>query len=288
MPAIPSLAQAADFLRRPLLCAWLGLMLLPQTLLAAVTIDISTVAVNPVAGGGAFSINILVTNPDGVGVNNVVMTYSMPSGMIFQNNTIVGTAAGSFSCLVPAVGENGSLVCRAPNMPAGTNATMQAVMQIPADVAGGVRTNIARVIGSGLEATDSVQFTVVNDAQLTLSMSASPTGRPGATVAYRFAVQNSGSSSAINVFVGSVLPAGTRFQSFYGSGDFAGSCSLSASNSTLSCNPARVRSGLHFVTLVVSTEPNLQAGTLNASSTLNASVGAIAGSPATASTNITP
>ena len=94
----------------------------------------------PVAGGGAFGYTVTLANPDAGTATNVVMTLPLPPGIWFANLGVGGAQAGAFSCVGPGVGENGSVVCRSASFVAGGAVTVDVVVTVDADLAGGIRT----------------------------------------------------------------------------------------------------------------------------------------------------
>lgn len=270
-----------------LLLALAGLIA-PPTAHAVVTAGIATSTSTPDVGGAAFSWTITLTN-GASGVSNVVMTFPLPPGAkIASQPTIGGTAAGSFSCLGPAIGTQGTVVCEAPTMVASAVATIVVVAQYEADMAPGVRTAQARVVASGAESLASVQQTLQAAPVLTLSLAATPSVNAGGIVNLRAGVVNNANASAINAILRIALPTGLSFLGVYGSSDFHGTCSLVVSTNTVECTPRFVGSGFGFVTVVTRSSYDLPAGNLPSTATLSVTAPTTTvGSPVTVNTAIT-
>lgn len=212
---------------------------------AAVSLSMSTSNLNPVAGSAAFSYVITVSN-DAVGVNNLLLTDELPPGARFLNLAVSGASAGTLHCEGPATGSAGTVLCEAASFPGNATATITIVANFRADMAGGVRTNQARIAGGSL-ATAQVQQTVVNNANaLVTSTESSAGGR----VYRRVNVAVTGESAALLVTYNGPLPAGTVIESLSGSGPMRHACHISPADLMLSCTARNVPAGVHSATLV--------------------------------------
>ncbi len=254
---------------------------------AAVTAGIVTGNATPVVGNGAFTWTITLTNAASV-ATDVRMTFPMPTGALYVNHSLAGTAAGSYACIAPEANTAGTFTCEAASVPASGIATITVVAQYRGDMSGGVRTATVRVVSGGTESVASVQHTAQNTAALLLSLSATPAVTAGGLVSLRARIQSNGSSSGINGTLTITLPAGLAFVGVYGSRDLDGTCSYDPVAHAVQCLAAYLTSGsaLHDATVVTRSSYDLAPGPLTTTATLVAGVGSVAGSPATASTTV--
>lgn len=230
-------------LRRLPTLAWLSLLSCGAAD-AAVSLAMSTSNLNPVAGGAAFNYVIGVSN-DAAGVNNLLLTDELPVGARFLNVTVSGASAGTMHCEGPATGSAGTVLCEASSFPGNAAVTITIVANFQSDMAGGVRTNQARIAGGSL-ATAQVQQTVVNNANAVISSSESV---QDGYVARRVVFTVNGESAATLVTYNGALPAGAVIESLTASGPLRHACHISPADRTLSCTARNVTAGVHSVTL---------------------------------------
>ena len=220
----------------------------PGSAAAVVGVAVGASTLTPVAGGAAFNYTVTITNLDAVAAaTNVVMTDALPPGARYLSASLSGANAAAFWCRGPANGENGVVECRAATLPASGVAIVTIVAQYEPDLAGGVRTNTARVVAGGTASTAAVMQTVSNNANLTQSTASGVSGRFGITL---LTLSNSGSSSGVNAMPGVALPAATSFVSAHGTHDLADRCSFDPVTATVACLVPFVRTGAHGLTLV--------------------------------------
>lgn len=231
---------------RTALCALL-LIVGADSARAAGSIAIISSNATPVAGGAAFSYTLTISS-DAAGASNVRMICPLPPGANFQSLTISGPAAGTLECNYPAVGSNGSVDCESAQMPASSSATIAVIATFSADLAGGVRTTTARVTSDGAAAgTAQVQQTISNNSALSQS---SVDGASGSLRLRRLTINNIGSSSAVQPFIFTTLPARAYLAWAEPTGSLVGSCSYDATSGELGCGPSFIRPGLHQLTIV--------------------------------------
>ena len=255
---------------------------------ADVGVAIVTSNATPVAGGAAFAYTITLTNLDAVNpAVDVVMTDPLPPSVIFQNLSLAGGAAGSWSCTGPAVATNGIIECTAASVPASGVMTLTIVAQVPGNVASGVRTNTARAVAGGVANSASVQINIQVNAPLSVTKAGPADVVAGDFVTYLITLNNGGSSTALNVTISDTLPAFTSFVSLVGTGPFLDGCSVTPGN-VVTCAAVDVPSGLHYLTLRVKTSPGLPAGNLSNTATItSAGTGSIAVGTSTTIANVT-
>jgi uncharacterized repeat protein (TIGR01451 family) len=273
--------------RRPLALALAGLLVAPMAN-ASMTVDIQTSNPAPVVGGTAFGYTVVMTNPDGVAATNVVMTDPMPPGINVVNMSIAGPQAGSFSCTAPPLGTNGTVACRATSLAAGGTATVSITAQTDADMAGGNRTNTARIVAGGSEALDSVMINLQNNANLSLSLYAPDTARAGDPVTLLASVNNSGHSSAINALLNVPIPAGTTFVGLDGTSAFSDTCSYDPQATKVVCDANHLPTGFNLVNVQLQVNTDTPPGAVPFSATLGAGVGSVTNSPTGDTTTIVP
>lgn len=222
---------------------------------AAASVSIATSNANPVAGGAAFSYTITISS-DALGAVNVRMTDPLPPGALFQSLAISGPSAGAFHCLQPPVGKNGLIACDAALMGASTSATVTIIATFAPDLAGGVRSNTARVISDvGLPAvTAQVQQTVANTSTLSTS---SEDGVSGSMLVRRLTVTIGGTGSRLLPDITSTLPATAYVAWLEPTGDLVDSCSFDALTGNVQCLPRALGSGTHRLTIVYGLPPRL-------------------------------
>jgi hypothetical protein len=222
---------------------------------AAASVSIGTSNANPVAGGAAFSYTITISS-DALGAVNVRMTDPLPSGALFQNLSISGPSAGAFHCLQPPVGTNGLIACDASLMLASTSATVTIVASFAADLADGVRTNIARVVSDvgAAAVTAQVQQTVQNTSTLATT---SDDGASGSMWVRRLTVTIGGSGSRLLPIITSTLPASAYVAWLEPTGGLVDSCSFDAITGNVQCLPRALGSGAHRLTIVYGLPPRL-------------------------------
>lgn len=248
---------------------------------------------NPVAGGGAFSYTLTVSNNGPSNAKNAVVSDPLPQGIILANNNITILPANSgFSCATPGLGENGTIICSNADMPPGT-VIFTIIAQAFAGQAGGVRTNTATVssstqdTNSGNNSSSAMQNIQVN-APLSISKTGPATVCAGDTFTYEITVNNGGQSTAINATISDPLPANTTFVSQSGTGAFANACTHNgAVPGTVTCPTIDIPSGMHRLNITVRLAGSAPTGTLpNTASITNAGTGSIAVGTSTANTQV--
>ncbi|MCG3163125.1 MAG: hypothetical protein JMDDDDMK_04503 [Acidobacteria bacterium] len=260
------------------------------------SIDKTTSNANPIAGGGVFAYDLVVTmNGDSSDAKDVVITDALPQNVNFVSATQTA-GVGAFSCTGPPVGTNGVVTCTTGNfprqVPGPTTATIRIVAQVDADTVAGALINTATVTSATSDPntgnnSDSVGQNIVNNAGLSITKTGPATPVcAGNNITYNIAVIKTGNSSAINVTVTDVMPANTSFVSVVGSQDFAGKCSFNPATQKVTCSAPFLRTTSNIL-LTIKTSPNTPPGNLTNSATLVAGTGAITGTnPATATTTI--
>lgn len=118
----------------------------------------------PTAGGAAFAYTLDVTNTSGGPLTFVKVTDPLPAGVFLANGNI-GVTGAPFSCSGPPIGTNGAVICETSFLATAGTAIITIVAQIVPGVAGGIRTNTARVVSGSGSATGSVALTILNNVR---------------------------------------------------------------------------------------------------------------------------
>jgi len=255
---------------------------------AAVTVAVQTSNSTPVAGGAFFALTLTVNNPDAQVATNVVLTNPLPTNIVLGSLSIGGAQGGSFSCVGPAFGENGTVVCRAPSLAAGATAVITLVVAVAESTASGNRTNSARIVSGGNQSSGSAALSLQNDASLTLSHVGPGNARAGERVAYLTSVNVGGNSGALTVVVNISLPLGVRFVSVFGTRDLADACAYTPASAIVSCVVSQLAPGQHRINVLADVDAGLAPGPISSMATLTAGVGSVSGSPANAQITIVP
>jgi uncharacterized repeat protein (TIGR01451 family) len=185
--------------------------------------------------GSNVTYNISVTNNGPNPATSVSLTDALPANTTFVSNT--QNTGPAFSCTNPSVGSNGTITCTNASLAPATTATFTIVVLVSSTAPLGPLSNTANVTTTSTDPTTpntSTASTTITAGNTDLSITKTPNQAPpygtGGTLTYTISVANAGPSSASNVTVTDVLPAGTTFTSATPS---QGSCS---GTTTVTCN----------------------------------------------------
>ena len=164
---------------------------------------------DPVASGGTLTYTLVVTNTGPSNATGVTVTDVLPVGVTFVSaNSTQGTATNASGTITGAIG----------NLASGASATVTITATIDPSTVGPI-SNTATVTGNETD-TDSSDNTSTTTTAVTRSVDVGITKTDssdpvlaGAQVTYTILVTNSGPSTATNVTVTDVLPAGLTFVS---------------------------------------------------------------------------
>ncbi len=172
---------------------------------------------NPVAAGSNITYTQIVTNNGPSAADNATLVTAVPLNTTFVS--LVGPAG--WSCLTPAIGGTGSVVCSNANMPGSTSGTFTLVVKVNNAVANG--TIITGTVSVGSAASDPISSnnrasatTVVGTSgpDLTVTNAASPNPvQAGNNITYTQVVTNTGSTAATAGTFSEATPANTSFVS---------------------------------------------------------------------------
>ena len=217
---------------------------------------IKDAAPNPVVPGSQLVYTVTVTNGGPSSASGVVVVDQLPAGVTFVSST-----GGCASSAPPA----GELTCNVGTLASGASASFTITVLVGAAVGDGIALLNSATASSPTTDPDPSNnadtATVVTDAQadLRIAKTASPTTvTAGGQVTYTLTVGNGGPSSATNVVVVDVLPAGLTFVSSP-SGCFA----TPPPAGEVTCNIGTLAPGATVVaTIVAQVAPSVPAGTV--------------------------
>jgi len=182
-----------------------------------------TTATTTAGPGDTITYTISVTNNGPDAANDVVVTDTLPSSLLFQSLT----PAAGFTCTTPAVGTTGSITCLGGPIANAATVTFTLVTTISPSASGSIA-NSASVAGSDADSNGSNSSVVspgivVATADVAISKTTNASQAvTGDTITYTITVSNAGPDSAQNVVVTDNLPSGLQFVSAVPS---QGSCS---------------------------------------------------------------
>jgi uncharacterized repeat protein (TIGR01451 family) len=174
-------------------------------------------APDPVAAGANITYTQIVTNSGPSAADNATVVTTIPA-----NTTFVSIAApAGWSCIAPAIGGTGNVVCTDVSMSGLTAATFSLVTKVNAGTANG--TVITQTVSANSSATDpnalnntATATTVVGTTSpdLTVTNSASPNPvQAGNNITYTQVVTNTGTTPATTATFTEATPANTTFVS---------------------------------------------------------------------------
>ncbi len=191
---------------------------------------VKAATVGAIAAGETLYYNLEVSNLGPSSATNVVVTDTLPNGVLF-NSTMSAS-----NCVESA----GVATCSFPTVAANTSITFVVAVDLPADFTDGETvTNAVSVAATeedpdGDNNTDTDQVVAANQADLSIVKNAEGFAVAGQSVVWTLDIGNAGPSDAINVVITDTLPNGTTF-------DSAGSDSrCSAAGLIVTCTAATV------------------------------------------------
>ncbi|MCC6511983.1 MAG: DUF11 domain-containing protein [Pirellulaceae bacterium] len=174
--------------------------------------------------GGNVTYTITVTNNSPIAATNIELTDDLPTGVTFvPNGTNGSTSSTAWTVQANPAAE---LLATIPTLAAGANQQFTVVVTTDPALVAGTLNNVATVTSDGTELTpadntDDADTIITRNAVLTITKSdgTRTTVSPGDTFAYTLTVTNTGLSTANNVTLVDVLPAGYTFVSFTAGSD---------------------------------------------------------------------
>ncbi|MBM0106000.1 carboxypeptidase regulatory-like domain-containing protein [Steroidobacter sp. S1-65] len=265
------------WLSQATLLAWLAVMFTAGAVHATPLIEVLTLqdSVDPVPAGGELTYSVQVSNvSSSTPATGVSLTVALPAG-----TTFVSTDNASCSH------SSGTVTCSFGTFPAEHDVLFDIVTRVTA--AGGTTlTAVATATGDGeTPSTLEQETTVMNGADLTLSMGATPDPvAAGGDVTYTLSVQNEGPDASSNLQIVDTLPPNMTYVSSSGAG-----WSCSPAGSTVTCNRSgTLANGASSVLTIIGRVQNSLSGSLTNSATLSADTadGVPNNNTATASVNV--
>ena len=251
-----------------------------------------------VIAGANITYSVTLTNNGPTDAATVSLSDPIPANTTFVSAAPTsGPASGpAFTCITPAVGGTGSIVCSAPSLVSGGTVVFTFVVKTSSSANGTVISNTASATSATpdpLPANNSATFGTSAGAvaDVAIVKTAPATGTAGGNLSYTVTLTNNGPSDAAGVSLSDVLPASTTFVSSTQTSGPAFTCTTPApgATGTIACNGGPlVSAGGAAFTFVVKTASSTAAGLLSNTATVSTSSTdpAPANNSSTASTTI--
>jgi uncharacterized repeat protein (TIGR01451 family) len=173
---------------------------------------------DPVAAGSNVTYTQIVTNNGPSAADNATLVEAVPA-----NTTFVSMAApAGWSCVTPAVGSTGNVICSDLSMTGSTAATFSMVVKVSSGVANGTVITDTATVSSSVSDPNSSNNTasavtivgITSQAEMTVTNTASPDPVvAGSNITYIQTATNVGATSATNPTLSENTPPNTTFQS---------------------------------------------------------------------------
>ncbi len=172
-----------------------------------------------VTAGNTIVYTVTVVNVGPDPATNTIVTDTMPFQVDTTSATYSVPGGGSGSCIITPNANGDVVVCSLGTVPANVTATILVTATVPPDVPEGADlTNSAHMTAVGpdgevVDGTAQAETEVYTQADLSVTKDCPPTAVAGETVECTVTVTNSGPSTARDVDVKDVLPAGLTWVS---------------------------------------------------------------------------
>ncbi len=173
---------------------------------------------DPVSAGSNITYTQVITDNGPSAADNATLVESLPA-----NTTFVSfSSPAGWTCMTPAVGGTGNVVCTALNVAASTAANFSLVVKVNAGTANGTvisdtataSSSVTDPVSSNNSATASTAVGTTAGAELTVTNTASPNPVVvGNNLTFTQVVTNTGSAAATSATFNEVTPANTTFVS---------------------------------------------------------------------------
>jgi uncharacterized repeat protein (TIGR01451 family) len=243
----------------------------PTAIVAQADLGVTkTDAPDPVTAGSNITYTITVTNAGPSAASNATLTDVVPAGTTF----VSFTAPGGWTTTTPPSGGTGTVTATNPSLASGANEVFTLVVNVDPGTTG-VVSNTATVSSATTDpnpANDSDTETTTAGASADLGVTKTDTPDPvtaGSNITYTITVTNAGPSTASNVTLTDVVPAGTTFVSFTAPGGWTTTTPPSGGTGTVTAtNPSLAAGANEVFTLVVNVDP-ATTGVVNNTATIS-------------------
>ncbi|HEY0157180.1 MAG TPA: Calx-beta domain-containing protein [Thermoanaerobaculia bacterium] len=231
------------------------------------------------AAGSAFTYTITVTNNGPDTASMVTLTDVLPAQLQYVSRVVTTTMGADLHCDTPEVDRNGTVTCTASSLAPGATATLLLHVRAAENATSGSVTNTATVTsptadpdGADRSAT-ATRVDLVAGADLAVDKHTTTTSaRPGTVFDYTLSIQNTGPSTATDVVLTDVLPAGLLFESIGAAAGFTCTTPAAGTNGTITCTATSFPSPrVAAFTLRVRVAPDARSGSVTNSVTATSS-----------------
>jgi uncharacterized repeat protein (TIGR01451 family) len=217
------------------------------------------------APGATITYTLTAQNAGPDAASSVVVTDVLPASLLFQSIVV----PAGFSCTTPAIGASGTITCNGATLANGATATFTLTVRVAANATGSITNgaSISSATGDPNGGNGSASATPVTvlppsiDLSLTKTTPSTST-TTGSTISYTITVANAGPSTATNVTMVDVLPAGLQFVSAVPS---QGSCS---GTTTVTCSLGTILGGAN-ATVTLQAQVTSNSGSITNSATVS-------------------
>lgn len=229
---------------------------------ASISVDKSG-SPNPVVAGTDITYTITVSSEGPSDAANAALNDPLPASTTFAS---LASPAG-WSCTTPVPGATGTVNCTIAAFPPGSAIFTLVLHTDPALASGSTLSNTATITTttpdpSPNDNTATADTLVESDSNLGVTKNAAPDPAPiGGPATYTIGYSATGPSTAANVTITDVLPAGILFNSISAAG---WSCTTPAvgTNGTVTCTNAALSAGASgTITIGVTIDPSVTPGT---------------------------
>ncbi len=240
---------------------------------ASASIQVTVSQPQPVAAGTNFDYVINVSNEGPAGALNMVLTFPLPSGVLFQSEVV--PAGWSCNSIAPGT-MSPTVTCTTPLLQPGTAAFTITASTPP--TASGTFSTVATVTTTSPDPNDNdnsaaVDVIITTQSDFGIGLAAAPNPvNAGANLTWTMTVSNIGPSSGMNATASLPLPAPTTFVSIVAPAGWSCVTPSVGTNGSVTCSLITPMSPATSATFtVVSKVPSSLASGTNLSSTANVS-----------------
>jgi uncharacterized repeat protein (TIGR01451 family) len=203
----------------------------------------------------------------------------LPPQLRYRSRFVTTTGGTDFGCTTPVVGSSGTVTCTAFRMAAGASATLMLHVSVAPNASTGTVRNTATVTSPTSDPDDADRSATAEGVELVpgadlsvIKHTTTIAARPGSVFNYTLSVQNTGPSTATDVVVTDVLPAGLLFELAGPPGGFTCTTPAVGTNGTITCTASTFAAPLVAgFTVRVRVAPNAKQGVVTNSVTVTSS-----------------